>query len=177
MVLSAHQGKQKLSQEQQQQGSERVKARAGGEARTTGGNGSRDSQQDPSTHALGAKLRPADLPFEDFKGLAKPPHDLESWWQNGQRCCTEATSCGASASLPYMADAYEPTNILFSSGTTGEPKAIAWTHVTPVRCFADGWAHQDIKPGIRGDSRGLLEEIQVDVHQDDQYWMMLGSSG
>ena len=39
------------------------------------------------------------------------------------------------------------TNILFSSGTTGEPKAIPWTHTTPVKCAADGWLHQDIRPG------------------------------
>lgn len=36
-------------------------------------------------------------------------------------------------------------NILFSSGTTGEPKAIPWTHVTPVKCAADGYLHHDIK--------------------------------
>ena len=35
---------------------------------------------------------------------------------------------------PYIADPYEPTNILFSSGTTGLPKAIPWTHLTPLRC-------------------------------------------
>lgn len=39
------------------------------------------------------------------------------------------------------------TNILFSSGTTGEPKAIPWTHTTPIKCAADAWAHQDIHPG------------------------------
>jgi len=37
-------------------------------------------------------------------------------------------------------------NILFSSGTTGDPKAIPWTHSTPVKCAADGYLHQDIKP-------------------------------
>ena len=41
----------------------------------------------------------------------------------------------------------EATNILFSSGTTGEPKAIPWTHVTPLKCAADGWLHQDLRPG------------------------------
>ncbi|MBW2526654.1 MAG: AMP-binding protein [Deltaproteobacteria bacterium] len=40
-----------------------------------------------------------------------------------------------------------PTNILFSSGTTGDPKAIPWTHLTPIKAAADGWAHQDIRPG------------------------------
>ena len=39
------------------------------------------------------------------------------------------------------------TNILFSSGTTGEPKAIPWTHVTPIRSAIDGLAHHDIRPG------------------------------
>ncbi|MFQ5511913.1 MAG: AMP-binding protein [Candidatus Krumholzibacteriia bacterium] len=39
------------------------------------------------------------------------------------------------------------TNILFSSGTTGEPKAIPWTHATPIKCAMDGYLHHDIKPG------------------------------
>ena len=30
--------------------------------------------------------------------------------------------------------------------TAGEPKAIPWTHVTPVRCGTDAWAHQDVRP-------------------------------
>uniref|UniRef100_A0A0V0IPK4 Putative acyl-activating enzyme 17, peroxisomal-like n=1 Tax=Solanum chacoense TaxID=4108 RepID=A0A0V0IPK4_SOLCH len=36
------------------------------------------------------------------------------------------------------------TNILFSSGTTGEPKAIPWTATTPLRAAADGWSHLNI---------------------------------
>jgi acetyl-CoA synthetase len=39
------------------------------------------------------------------------------------------------------------TNILFSSGTTGEPKAIPWTHTTLIKCAVDGHLHQDIHPG------------------------------
>lgn len=38
------------------------------------------------------------------------------------------------------------TNILFSSGTTGDPKAIPWTLVTAVKAAADAFAHQDVKP-------------------------------
>ncbi|MFD1293109.1 AMP-binding protein [Lutibacter holmesii] len=34
--------------------------------------------------------------------------------------------------------------ILFSSGTTGAPKAIPWTHTTPIKCASDGYYHQDI---------------------------------
>ena len=36
------------------------------------------------------------------------------------------------------------TNILFSSGTTGEPKAIPWTHTTPIKAAADAYLHHDI---------------------------------
>eukprot|EP00252_Welwitschia_mirabilis_P004641 TRINITY_DN14944_c0_g1_i1.p1 TRINITY_DN14944_c0_g1~~TRINITY_DN14944_c0_g1_i1.p1 ORF type:complete len:739 (+),score=151.86 TRINITY_DN14944_c0_g1_i1:56-2272(+) len=39
------------------------------------------------------------------------------------------------------------SNILFSSGTTGAPKAIPWTHATPLKAAADAWAHLDIQPG------------------------------
>ncbi|HEV8594424.1 MAG TPA: AMP-binding protein [Thermoplasmata archaeon] len=49
-------------------------------------------------------------------------------------------------------DAFEParcapsdvTNVLFSSGTTKDPKAIVWTHVTPIKSAADAYFHQDV---------------------------------
>lgn len=37
--------------------------------------------------------------------------------------------------------------ILFSSGTTGEPKAIPWNHVTPIKGAADGFYHHNIQEG------------------------------
>ena len=51
-------------------------------------------------------------------------------------------------------DAYEPvlcgpsdeTNILFSSGTTKDPKAIVWTHSTPIKGVADAHFHHDVHP-------------------------------
>jgi len=39
------------------------------------------------------------------------------------------------------------TNILFSSGTTGDPKAIPWTQTTPLKAAMDGRFHQDIHAG------------------------------
>ncbi|KAF3890618.1 MULTISPECIES: AMP-binding protein [Nostocales] len=42
-----------------------------------------------------------------------------------------------------------PINILFSSGTTGEPKAIPWTHTTPIKCAVDAHLHHDIHSGDR----------------------------
>jgi acetyl-CoA synthetase len=44
-------------------------------------------------------------------------------------------------------DPNETTTILFSSGTTGAPKAIPWTHTTPIKSASDGYYHQDIKKG------------------------------
>lgn len=41
----------------------------------------------------------------------------------------------------------DPSNIIFSSGTTGDPKAIPWDHTTPIKCGSDGMYHQDISPG------------------------------
>jgi acetyl-CoA synthetase len=39
------------------------------------------------------------------------------------------------------------TNVLFSSGTTGLPKAIPWTQLAPLKCAMDGHFHQDIHTG------------------------------
>jgi acetyl-CoA synthetase len=44
-------------------------------------------------------------------------------------------------------DPGEITNILFSSGTTGVPKALPWTHTHPIKCGADAHYHQDVHPG------------------------------
>jgi acetyl-CoA synthetase len=50
---------------------------------------------------------------------------------------------------PLPRDPDDLTNILFSSGTTGEPKAIPWTQTTPIKCVADAWFHHDVRPGER----------------------------
>lgn len=39
------------------------------------------------------------------------------------------------------------TNILFSSGTSGEPKAVPYSHLQPLRLGSEGWSHLDIKAG------------------------------
>lgn len=49
-------------------------------------------------------------------------------------------------------DAYEPeagrpsdvTNVLFSSGTTKDPKAILWTQTTPIKAAMDAHYHHDV---------------------------------
>ncbi len=46
----------------------------------------------------------------------------------------------------HVGDAHDHTNILFSSGTTGEPKAIPWTQVTPLKAGMDAHFHHDVHP-------------------------------
>ncbi len=40
----------------------------------------------------------------------------------------------------------DTTTILFSSGTTGAPKAIPWNHTTAIKSAADAFYHHDIRP-------------------------------
>lgn len=41
----------------------------------------------------------------------------------------------------------DPINILFSSGTTSEAKAIPWSQITPIKCAMDAHFHLNIKEG------------------------------
>ncbi len=49
------------------------------------------------------------------------------------------------AALPCAPEA--ATNILFSSGTTGSPKALPWTQLTPIKCAMDAHFHHDVQAG------------------------------
>ena len=44
-------------------------------------------------------------------------------------------------------DPTDVSTILFSSGTTGSPKAIPWDQTTPIKAAIDAHLHQDIHPG------------------------------
>jgi acetyl-CoA synthetase len=76
----------------------------------------------PAGERLAMGLRPGDLAWEDFL----PP-------EGGGEV--------------VEGDPDDPINVLFSSGTTGDPKAIPWTKTTPIKCAADGWLHLDVRPG------------------------------
>ncbi|HEX4045088.1 MAG TPA: AMP-binding protein [Gammaproteobacteria bacterium] len=43
-------------------------------------------------------------------------------------------------------DPQDAITILFSSGTTGMPKAIPWTHTTPIKCASDAYLHHNLQP-------------------------------
>lgn len=50
----------------------------------------------------------------------------------------------------FESSACEPMaacNILFSSGTTADPKAIPWNHTTPIKAASDAFFHQNIQAG------------------------------
>lgn len=47
----------------------------------------------------------------------------------------------------YPCSPMDYCNILFSSGTTGEPKAIPWNHTTPIKAASDAYFHHNIQPG------------------------------
>lgn len=56
---------------------------------------------------------------------------------------------GPSEFVAVSRSSMDPCNVLFSSGTTGEPKAIVWNHTTPIKCAVDGYLHQNIQIGDR----------------------------
>lgn len=50
---------------------------------------------------------------------------------------------------PVYKEVMDPIGILFSSGTTAEPKAIVWHGHTALKCGMDGRFYQDIQAGMR----------------------------
>lgn len=77
---------------------------------------------------VGIKLRKQDLSWQDFL--------------SGAQHLPRPDYCD-----PVYQSIDTLTNILFSSGTTGDPKAIPWNQISPIRCSADAWAHLDIQAG------------------------------
>ncbi|PON98120.1 2,3-dihydroxybenzoate-AMP ligase [Trema orientale] len=77
---------------------------------------------------VGIQLREQDISWEDF--LSNVNNRSRSNYYS-----------------PFYQPIHSVINILFSSGTTGEPKAIPWTQLSPLRCAADSWAHIDIQVG------------------------------
>ncbi|XP_059455545.1 hexanoyl-CoA synthase-like isoform X2 [Corylus avellana] len=73
------------------------------------------------------RLRDGDISWHDFLGRVEDLREREF------------------AAVEQSVEAF--TNILFSSGTTGEPKAIPWTNATPFKAAADAWCHMDIHKG------------------------------
>ncbi len=92
--------------------------------------------------ALYAKVR------EAFEGLGGEPRAIvvDSKKLEGSDLAWEDVLSSDEDSEAHVASPDEITNVLFSSGTTGTPKAIPWTHVTPLKCAMDAHFHQDVHP-------------------------------
>ena len=69
----------------------------------------------------------------------RTPRGADTPWQ---QVVAGGTDFGGAVVRPAGAH----TNILFSSGTTGDPKAIPWTHLTPIKCAADALLLHDVRP-------------------------------
>src|SRR5438876_534189 len=93
-------------------------------------------------HLIYDKVVEADGPRAVVLPRARSTHDLlrddDLAWEDflGDRDTYDAVSCHPG----------EPTNILFSSGTTKDPKGIPWTHTTPIKSAADAYLHLDVRP-------------------------------
>lgn len=64
--------------------------------------------------------------------------------REGDQWGNEFQKRGHEGFIPIEVRPEDHCNILFSSGTTGEPKAIPWNHTTPLKCAADAMLHHDI---------------------------------
>jgi acetyl-CoA synthetase len=65
---------------------------------------------------------------------------------DGEVSWSELTAGRGVSADSHVGPAERHTNVLFSSGTTGAPKAIPWTHLTPLKAAMDGHFHQDLHP-------------------------------
>ena len=90
-----------------------------------------------------SKVREAGLE----KAVVVPYHQQEAPRLSGDDVLLEAFLSGKTSFEAVPADPYDITAILFSSGTTKEPKAIPWTHLTPIKCASDAYYHHDVHPG------------------------------
>lgn len=79
----------------------------------------------PAATILTVQLRDQDLSWEEFLSM-DPKADI-----------FPSVSC----------EPRDPINILFSSGTSGTPKAIPWNHTTPIKCGSDAYLHHNLQPG------------------------------
>ncbi|GLT74244.1 hypothetical protein SLA2020_460510 [Shorea laevis] len=77
---------------------------------------------------VGIKLREQDISWRDFLSIVNQ-HPRQTHYP------------------PVYQPIGSTINILFSSGTTGDPKAIPWTQRSPISCSSDQWAHANVGVG------------------------------
>eukprot|EP01006_Ploeotia_vitrea_P046173 TRINITY_DN67001_c12_g8_i1.p1 TRINITY_DN67001_c12_g8~~TRINITY_DN67001_c12_g8_i1.p1 ORF type:complete len:777 (+),score=94.08 TRINITY_DN67001_c12_g8_i1:33-2363(+) len=79
------------------------------------------------------------IPLDNDKKTLPKLRENDVLWENflnGASDEFESVTC----------DPTDVSNVLFSSGTTGDPKAIPWTHLTPIKVGIDAYYHVDVHP-------------------------------
>lgn len=95
------------------------------------------------TLALYDKIKIADpekIILVKMTNNAEKPRDMRTqdvWWDDFLVSENEFTSVAR--------EPMDACHILFSSGTTADPKAIPWNHTTPIRVASDAYFHQNIQ--------------------------------
>lgn len=100
---------------------------------------SRGSRQLPLYTKLGAEQRLPAIVLPEQETLQVPLREGDRPWseflsENRELTCEPRNP-------------HDETTILFSSGTTGNPKGIPWDQTTPIKSAGDGFLHHDIQAG------------------------------
>jgi acetyl-CoA synthetase len=97
----------------------------------------RDNKQFPLYQKIIVAAAPVAivLPYLDNVNLSLRDKDIEWKYFLEENTHFDAVSC----------DPMAHCNILFSSGTTGTPKAIPWNHTTAIKAATDAYLHQNIQ--------------------------------
>ncbi|WZY96713.1 hypothetical protein YC2023_069042 [Brassica napus] len=103
---------------------------------------------------LRVQLRDQDIPWKDFLSKASVEDNYG----------------------PIYVPVNSVINILFSSGTTGEPKAIPWTQLSPIRSACDGWAHFDVKVGCWSYDSWYCSKLGENLEEDKLYFATTGEA-
>ncbi|CAI5487784.1 unnamed protein product [Closterium sp. Naga37s-1] len=92
------------------------------------------------------------------------------WWSSFQAEGQQRATDSSTSSVPGVSMAVDASiNILFSSGTTGTPKAIPWSALSAIKAAADAWAHHDVRgaqcgtqgpDGSAGEDHGSAQQQQ-----------------
>lgn len=93
----------------------------------------------PLYEKLKAANAPKTMVLACNEKIEMPLRDTDLTWEVFLQKNTEFTSISC--------DPMSACNILFSSGTTGEPKAILWNHTTAIKAASDACLHQNVQAG------------------------------
>ena len=87
------------------------------------------------------------LEVDSVPAVVLPANDMVSLPLRAGDCSWSEFLKPADPFQTVIRDPSDSINILFSSGTTGDPKAIPWTQTVPIKCAADAHFHQNVQPG------------------------------